>query len=205
MATFNQGVAALEAMLSKDADAYARKWPQELVVLARDSIEMTGGRVLVDVSQPIPDYIISGILDSIRNRLLDFVLGLYDQDVDLERRNRSSREVETIRKTFNVSIHGDHNIVASGENLSQEVHSVLKGDMESLLAYLRSINIDSQDLAIIREAVSVEKPPTNGKFGSRVSEWIAKMIGKAAAGTWDASLNTASGLLGDALSSYYGL
>ena len=202
---FRNGVGALEAMTLQDSDSYERRWPQELVAIARETIGMTGDRVLVDVSQPIPTYIVSGVLDNIRNRLLDFILGLHENDIDLDSLNRSTQDMEAIRKTFNITIYGDHNIVASGQNINQEVHTVLRGDIDSLLAYFRSINIDSGDLATIKEATSVEQTPPQGKFGSKVSEWIGRMIGKAASGTWDVSLNTASRVLGDALSSYYGL
>ena len=73
--TLFDGVGALEGMLAEKSGPYLKKWPQEFVMEAQEDISMSSGKVLIDAHQPLPDYLISGILDNIKNKLLDFILG----------------------------------------------------------------------------------------------------------------------------------
>lgn len=198
---FFDGVGALEAQGSEGGQI---KWPQEMVILARDSVQMSGGMILVDAHQPIPAYIISGILDQVKNKLLDFVLGLQENNITAEDLASRTVEPEVARNLFHVHIYGDHNIVASGEHVSQQVDAVEKGDIESLLRHLRDLNIGEEDLDELRDAVSQETDaPTRGQYGPEVGAWLGRMMSKAATSAWHVGLETASKVLPTALNSYY--
>ena len=98
---FVQGVGELEAQALKDT--LHNKWTQEMVMIGREYIELSGGMVLVDAQQPIPSHVIVGILDQVKNKLLDFVLGLQENNItseDLENRTVIS---EVARNLFNVN------------------------------------------------------------------------------------------------------
>ena len=61
---FFDGVGTLEAQASESRqESYQRRWPQEMVILARDAMRMEGEMVLADAHQPIPTHLHSGILD----------------------------------------------------------------------------------------------------------------------------------------------
>ena len=127
---FFDGVGALEAQAS---DSHQWKWPQEMVMLARNSIQMSGGMVLVDAHQPIPAHVISGVLDQVKNRLLDFVLGLQESNVTSEDLDNRTVETQVVRNLFHINIYGDRNIVASGEQVNQRVNTVQEGNIDSLV------------------------------------------------------------------------
>ena len=195
------GVAALQAHVS---DGSQIRWRQEMIMLARDATKMSGGMVLVDAHQPIPAYIYSGVLDQVKNRLLDFVLGLEDNDVTSEDLDNRTVEPEVARNIFNISIHGDRNIVASGDHVSQQVNTVEKGDIESLIQYLRTLNIDDKDLDELRSAVSQETSvPSRSRYKPKLAAWLGSMMSKAATSSWGVGLETASKVLPDALNKYY--
>ena len=198
---FFDGVGALEAQAS---DGGQRKWPQEMVMLARDAVQMSGGMVLIDAHQPIPAYIISGILDQVKNRLLDFVLGLQESNVTSEDLDNRTVEPEVVRNLFHINIYGDRNVVASGEHVNQQSNAVQQGDVDSLISFLREYNIGEDDLSELRDAVSSEPNAPNGGYGPRVREWLGGMISKAASMTWKVGIETASKVLTDALKVYYG-
>ena len=195
------GVGALEALQS---GAHQRKWPQEMVMLARDALPISNGMVLVDVRQPIPTYVYSGILDQIKNKLLDFVLGLQDSNITSEDLDKRMVEPELARNLFHINIYGDHNIVASGEHLNQRVSLVQKGDVDSLLSCLRELNIDTDDLRELKDAVSSEPSAPDGLYGPRVRAWLGGMVSKAATSTWKIGVERASRVLTDSLNAYYG-
>ena len=144
---FFHGVGALEAQASS---SHQWKWPQEMVMLAQNSIQMTGDMVLVDAHQPIPSHVISGVLDQVKNRLLDFVLGLQESNVTAEDLDNRTVEPEVARNLFHINIYGDRNIVASGERVNQKVKIVQEGDIDSLLESLREFNVEDDDLSKLK-------------------------------------------------------
>ena len=198
---FFDGVGALEAQASS---SHQWKWPQEMVMLAQNSIQMTGGMVLVDAHQPIPSHVISGVLDQVKNRLLDFVLGLQESNVTAEDLDNRTVKPEVARNLFHINIYGDRNIVASGERVNQKVKIVQEGDIDSLLESLREFNVEDDDLSKLKDAVLAEPSATSGSYGPKVQSWLGGMISKAVTKTWNVGLENASKLLTDALNGYYG-
>ena len=198
---FFQGVGELEAQASESTQ---QRWSQEMVMTARDAIKMTGGMVLVDAHQPIPAHVISGILDQVKNKLLDFLLGLQESNITSEDLDNRTVSPEVVRNLFNFNIYGDRNIVASGEHVKQRVNTVQEGNIDSLLGFLRELNIDNNDLSELKDAVSSEPNAPDGRYGPRVRAWLGGMISKAASSTWNVGIEVASKMLTDALNGYYG-
>ena len=170
---FFDGVGALEAQAS---DSHQWKWPQEMVMLAQNTIKMSGDMVLVDAHQPIPAHVISGVLDQVKNRLLDFVLGLQESNVTPEDLDNRTIEPEVVRNLFHINIYGDRNVVASGEHVNQQVSTVQQGDVDSLLRFLREHSVGEDDLSELRDAVSSEPDAPDGRYGPRVRAWLGGMI-----------------------------
>lgn len=202
--TFLEGAGSLEGMLLQESESFQRRWPPRLVILARDTIKMSGEMVLVDAFRIVPRYMISGILDNVKNKLLDFVLGLQQSNVTPERLDNGSVEPGVVRNLFNVHIYGDHNVVASGENVHQEFKTVSKGDIGSLLNHLRELGVANDDLRELKNAVSSEPQASNGEFGPKVRAWVGGMISKASSDVWKVGLEAAPKVLMDALRGYYG-
>lgn len=198
---FFDGVGALAA---RGRDYGQIKWPQEMVMLARQAIQMDGGMVLVDAHQPVPAYLISGILDQVKTKLLDFVLGLQESNVTSDDLANRTVEPEVARNLFYINIYGDRNVVASGEHVTQQVNPVNKGDLESLLTRLRDLEVNEEDLRELEEAVKSEFDAPEGRLGPKVKEWLGGMISKAASSTWKVGVEFGSKVLTDALKSYYG-
>ena len=105
----------------------------------------------------------------------------------------------------NIQIQGNNNVVARGENIHQEVTTVLKGDFESLAAHLKSYHVSEQDIGELKAAISTEMVAENGSFGPEVASWVGKMVEKAASGVWQVAAGQAAGILVNALGSYYGI
>ena len=200
----SQGVGELEAMLNQGDGKYKREWPVEFVMLARDATLMTDGMILVNAHQPILPSHISGILDKVKNKLLDFILGLQEKNVTSENLKSGEVKQEMVRNLFHIHIYGDHNIVASGESVQQQANPIRKGDIASLVNHLAGHKVDENDLSELKRIVATEQDPSQGQFGPKVQAWVGKMIEKAASGAWKISLATAPKVLMDGIRSYYG-
>ena len=105
-------------------------------------MEWSGSEELVDVQQPMPAHIIRGILDQVKNRLLSFILELQENDITPENMKNQTGTQETARNLFNITMYGNQNTVASGENVNQTINTVQRGDKDSFLNFLRGLNID---------------------------------------------------------------
>ena len=201
---FLEGVGHLEGMIVGDSDSFSRKWPQELLMIAREYISFSGGMVLVDASQPIPNHVVSGILDKIKNVLLDFMLDMQENAVAPEDMEFDVEKRQVVRNLFKVNIYGGQNVVAGGENVHQEATLVDVGNHKSLLNHLREQDISESDLHALKDAISSERHAPKGELGPKVGGWVGDMVTKAASGVWKVSVETASKVLMEALKSYYG-
>lgn len=199
--TFFEGVGELEAQAPR-APLY-KKWPQEFLMITREYTEWTGGMVLIDAQQPIPAHIILGVLDQVKNRLLSFVLELQENDITPENMKNQTVTPETARNLFNITIHGNQNTVATGENVNQTIKTVSKGDTDSLLNFLRELNLGDNDIREIAEAVSVEPVATGGRFGPRVRNWLGGMVEKITSGALAVGSNITVTMLTKALNDFY--
>lgn len=206
---FLQGVGALEALEALEAQVSGsplqQKWPQEKVMLAQEHLEFSGGMVLIDAEKRIPSHHIAGILDQVKNKLLDFVLGLQENNITLEDLRNRKVAPEVARNTFYTYIIGDQNTVASGENVNQRIKTVQKGDTDSLLNALRELNIEDEHIREIETAVSVEPYTTDGQLGPKVKAWLGGVVARIASGAMGVGLNTTVEMLTKAIHDYYGI
>ncbi len=199
---FFEGVGALSAQKSSGGEI---RWPQEMILLARETLTMSNGMVLVDAHQPVPSYLISGILDEIKNKLLDFILGLQASNVTSEDLSNRTVSTDIVRNLFYINIYGDRNVVASGEHVTQNLNQVVAGDIDSLMRFFCELDIGSEELRELRAAVLSEPSVEPGRYGPKVGAWLGKMISRAASRTWDIGVEAASRLLTEAINNYYGV
>ncbi len=199
-----QGMGELEAIAAQITDSHQVKWPQEMIILAQESLKLENGMVLIDAHQPVSSHLVLGILDQVKNKLLDFVLDLQESNITAEDLNNRSVENELARNLFHINIYGNHNVVAGGTHVNQSVNSVQLGDLDSLVSFLREHNVEESDLRDLEDAVSLEPTSPNGNYGPKVREWLGGMISKAASNAWHIGLETASKILTEALKGYYG-
>lgn len=191
-------------MITSDDTESNRTLAEELTSLLRQAVQIDERALLIESYQKGPHVFFAGILDSVKNRLLNFILDLQQMNATPDSLNKDSVAREAIRNSFHFHINGNNNTVAVGENVSQTVSTVHKGDVESLKAHLRAHNIDEVDLSELASAVTSETAGNNGQFGARVNAWVGKMGGKAISGAWQYSVENALPMLVEAIKSYYG-
>jgi hypothetical protein len=149
------------------------------------------------------------LINSVRNRILDFALAVWKEAPNAgELENGSSATLESSRVTqiFNTTIYGGSANIVGTANASLITINIETKDFLSLERVLIESGIIKDDIEVLRLAIHSEPAlTTKDKFGPRVSAWIAKMMGKAAEGSWKISLGAAGNLLAQAIAKYYGL
>ena len=198
-------IAVLEELMASDDTESNKIFAEEFTIILRQAVLMDERALLIEAYQKVPHVFFAGILDSVKNRLLSFILDLQYMNATPEALNDGSIAPEAIRNSFNINITNSSNsIIAVGENVQQTVNTVQKGEVNSLLEYLRAQNVNQQDLDELKIAISAEPHAANDSFGPRVRAWLGTMVSKAVSGVWQAGAADASTMLVEALKQYYG-
>jgi len=148
----------------------------------------------------------SNVLNAVRNRVLDFALALSKElPQELE---ESGGPIELpkdrVTQVINTTVFsGTANVVGVAKDSDLTFH-IQAGAFTDLASVLRERGIPEEDLNSLQAALNQEpKLSTDGKFGPRVAKWIGNMLAKAAAGTWQVALSSASILLTETIKAYY--
>ena len=202
------GVKAIEASTAEAAknDSHHFPWPPEAVILARDHVRITGGFVLVHAWQPFSRVQMEGILDQVRNRLLDFLLQLQQIDPEVMKSEAAIQAVSSdrVQHTFNTTILGGGNIVAAGTDFSQVVTQVKAKDRNSLVGHLRGLGCAEESLEELQTALAQDGERPREQLGDAVKSWVGRMAVKTIDGAWKVGIDIAPSLLKEALFRYYG-
>ena len=203
-----QGVSELVHLANSHSDELRSPWPADLAVLVGTNIYQNMN--LLAAWRPIPQAAIVGILATVRNRILNFVLEIEAEAPDAGEANPAAQSLpdEKISQVFNTYIMGSVGNYASGSSDFTQTSKlqINQGDFESLRKYLLSLKVSEADIDELQVAVKTDDvPATRGKFGREVSKWFGSMITKSAQGIWKVASSVASNLLTKALSAYYGL
>ena len=84
--------------------------------------------------------------------------------------------------------------------------TITSGNFDSLANYLKDQGLSTKDIKELEDAVQKDPAPSGkGHFGSKISSWIGKMVGKAADGSWNIGIAAAGNLLSTAIEKFYGL
>jgi hypothetical protein len=148
------------------------------------------------------------LLNSVRNRILDFAIALWKESPDAGATNQSIASqlpAERITQIFNTTVFGGSANLVGQAVASTISFSVSQNDWPSLKRLLTEQGVDGAELRKLRSALDADPAPTGKAFGPRVSGWIARMTEKAANGTWQIGLGAAGNLLAEAIGKFYGL
>lgn len=150
------------------------------------------------------------LLNSVRNRILDFALAIWKTSPtagELSVLPDAKIQAAQVTQIFETTVYGGSaTFVGSAPNSSLVNFNIVSGDFESLRAALREQGISTEDVQDLQAALSKDaRPLARDRLGSGVSSWIGKMVKKAAEGTWNAGVTIAGKILSDAITKYYGL
>jgi hypothetical protein len=203
---FTTGVRVLETYLEDERADLNVHWPADLIAIISDKVYQ--GYNCISAWKIVDRGQIVQILDTVRNRLLNFVLELQERYPEINKSEDAISAVpnEQVTPVFNTYILGDHNVVASGSNISQEVsQQIRKNDLDALLRYMEDLGVSKEEAQELKTAIEEDGPRKEpNKFGLKVAGWVGRMVKKILEGAWNVAIETAPKLITKALSRYYG-
>lgn len=168
-----------------------------------------------DMPMPLECYLrvspnsVAGILDAVRNTILNWALQLEQEGIVGEGMRFTSEEKAIAMTSQNIHIGSFQGILGdvAGSTVTQTLNmSIKSGDFNSLKLQLTEAGVSAEDLESLKAALDGDpKPASPSGFGPKVSAWIGTMMTKAASGAWKVTLDTAGKLIPTAIAAYYGL
>ena len=156
----------------------------------------------------ISESAIHGIIETVRNTILNWTLKLEEDGILGNGMTFTQEERNRAEKSSNITIQNFQGILGDVQHssVSQDMMmNINKGDFDSLSNHLTSIGLSETDISELRTAINKQQSPKDSKdFGPKISEWIGKMVAKAASGSWAIAVGTAANLLTQAINAYYG-
>lgn len=149
------------------------------------------------------------LVNAVRNRILDFALALWKEAPEAgDSPNAPTTQLKDsqITQIFNTTVYGGAANLVGTSSASTIAFNIGSKDFPSLERVLQENGLQKENIKELQVALEAEPEPlSEERFGPKVSAWIARMMGKAAEGTWDISLGAAGNLLAQAIAKYYGL
>lgn len=188
-------------------DILSNPWPADLVRLVGSKIYENMN--CVNAWKVVPKSSVAALLDTVRNRVLSFVLEIEAEAPDAGEAPPDARPIpeERVTQVFQTNVMGNVASLITGSQIithSTEI-TVTQNDLDSLKQYLASVGIGEPDLKELDQAIQEDaQSGVKGGLGSKVRVWMGKMISKAESSVWNVATSAAANILIKALETYYG-
>jgi hypothetical protein len=127
-----------------------------------------------DVEKIITRSMLHGVVETVRNKALDFALNLQSAYPDAGEVGGPTTRDESVKMTVNYNIsqtiNGGTNTLGNGENVTQNVQ-INQNDMQGLLALLQGLGISADDQDQLKTAIEQD----GGKPGNAVQAYLDKI------------------------------
>jgi hypothetical protein len=158
----------------------------------------------------VPRGLIVGLIDSVRNSVLSFVLEIEKINPDAGEAPINTEPVSqsNVSQIFNTYIQGDVGAYthSSGDNATLQLDIIdIKGDFNKLSSSLSDIGIDGEEINRLEKALAEDENKNSGEVGEQTSSWMASVFSKASRGLYDVTFATATQIIPKLISEYLGM
>jgi hypothetical protein len=201
-------ISSLADLVSKEGSGSFRvPWPADLVAHVGQDIYQDMN--CLSAWQVIPRGGVVGMLDTVRTRVLNFVLEIESDAPDAGEAAPGVHPVpqERVNQVFHTEIYGNvGNVAAGSEGFSQSsVTTIAQGDFNSLRTYLTNLGVGPAELVELEDATAKDRTSRQDGMGEQTAKWLGKMISRASSGALKVGTTVATTLLTKAIAQYLGL
>lgn len=202
-----QPVAALEDLVGTGESSFQIPWPPDLTALVGEDIYQYQN--CLQAWRAVSRGQIISILDTVRNRILAFVLEIEAELPSAGDWPSSPASVsqEAVQRVFQTTITGNVNqLIAGSHDFTASATQVVAGDFSTLVGAMRAIGLDDEDISELEVAIEADDSREDKRaLGGAVTSWIGKIAAKASVGTLKIAAGAALGAVMKAILAYYGL
>lgn len=207
-----ESIAAVEDLLrnSAEGDGGIGIDASNLILLLQGNVYK--GYACNEIRGQISPTAVAEIRQAVRSRILELT-------VQLEKSVPAAAEVkfgapdasldanpDRVKQISQQVIYGNVTTAVTGGVGSSISVTVEPGDRQSFIDYLATSGISEDDARELATIVENEKPESAEEpFGTKAKAWLTKNLKKAAEGTWNIGVATATKVISEATLRYYGL
>lgn len=152
-------------------------------------------------------FALSGVLTTVKGKILTWSLDLERQGILGEGVNFSLREKEiagmVFKNDFNGAVINNNGVLGSSTGDVTQENTMSIGSFDSLGDELKKIGVSYDEVAELRQAIdSSEQPLTDNGFSPKISEWIGKISVKAMQGGLKVGGTVAVGVIAKLITTY---
>lgn len=209
-AYLTQPIAAYEELLkSKDTQNATIPWNASLT--ARLGQGFYEDMNCLSAWQVVPRGVIIGLVDTVRNRVLNFALEIErmapDAGESTKDKDSGAISEKTVQHVFTTTIYGNVGNIASGnQSVTQTAEiKIAQGDLAALRTQLLGLGFDRNQVTQLEQALATDSEKAPKELGRSTWEWIGGAVSKAGQGALKISASTASSVLAKLISQYLGI
>jgi hypothetical protein len=203
---FTEGVTGLQDMIKRSDGELHIMWPASICSAVGRTIVVDHN--LVEAWKCIPVGVVVGIVDTVRNRILNFVLEIESENPKAGEAIMTDPPVppEKVQQIFNNQIGHVGNLAMGSHSFSQTATvNIQQNDFEGLAQSIESIGGTKNDCQELKTAIEADGKPTGKGYGKKVAGWLGGMTAKAAQGTLKIGVDVAGKVISEMLKQYYGI
>ena len=194
---------------SKGSGTYQISWSGDAIAYYQHKEIYSNGLVLASAWRLMTGQNILGVLETIRTRVLDFILQIQEElGVDIDEpgdaKEISIKSPQAINNIFNNTINGGQVSLSNSGNASIGSISISAGNLNELKAYMASIGVEEGDIKKLNSSITKDGD-VKGSLGPEVSKWLSNTGVKALKGGLNVGKDVAVSLMTKALMNYYHL
>lgn len=207
IARFYDGVSSLQDLVRSTVGSNpCQMWPADVcAIVGRGFYERMN---LMQAWKEVPRNAVVGILDTVRNRVLNFALEIEAENPKAGEHVGSVTPVPSakVQQIFNNYISGNVGNIASGsDHFTQSATiEVRNNNFDDLTNALAAIGMKADEISDLRHAIKADGKPSGNCIGNKVSDWLGKAISKSAQGLLKVGVDVAPKIIMGALHKYYG-
>ena len=198
-AQLGQPIAAYEGVSADEQ--LVIPWPANLVALYQAAF-FDGDMALNRAWQEIPGSVMVSIVDTVRTRVLTFVLELKDQTVE-EDVEVDKLPASTVQALVQMTVIGGNNVFGNVEQFAAQ--NVQVGDAESLKGTLAALGVGHGELQALEADITADKAEHAIGLGKRTLDWIGRNAKTAGKGAVNIGADVATQVMTEAIKRYLGL
>lgn len=184
-------------------------WSGDVIAYYQKKEIYSGGMVLATAWRVMTKQKLTGVLETIRTRVLDFILEI-EEELGLQGESEDQNpeivhpQPQKIEQIFINTIHGGNVAVGNNRDISQQVINIKQGNIDSLKSYLKELGLEEKDTHELEQAIKEDGVQTK-EPGPAVSRWLVKVAILGVKGGLSVASNVAGSLVANAIMKFYGI
>ena len=205
---FTEGVAGLERLLEGEGETITFMWPGNWIALAQHKGRIMEGHVLYAAWQEIGKSAVAGVLDAIRNRVLEFCLRLGKERPELMGADGDSSpsadDSAAASQVFNFVIGSQGvNIASTSPGAEQAAQiTITPGDLAALVETLIGAGVPRAEVEALKGEIGRE---SGQAAKQKCDSWLERAEQAVTSGAWSLAKGATTATLSKAILAYLGL